>query len=117
MLSAEDPNGLLLHVVLRCCHRFHVVIVITHRCKYMHRDSHNPTWTQAESLQPCQLQVHFILPATENMVDGNATRPSDIVSASNGKTVEVRTPMRLHFGSNTGIQQLLVASTPNTCHN
>jgi leucyl aminopeptidase len=35
------------------------------------------------------VQVHFILPATENMVDGNATRPSDIVSASNGKTVEV----------------------------
>lgn len=36
------------------------------------------------------MQVHFILPATENMVDGGASRPSDIVSASNGKTVEVR---------------------------
>lgn len=40
-------------------------------------------------IQPEGVEVHFILPATENMVDGSASRPSDIVSASNGKTVEI----------------------------
>lgn len=35
------------------------------------------------------IQVHFILPAAENAVSGTAVRPSDIVTASNGKTVEV----------------------------
>jgi hypothetical protein len=35
------------------------------------------------------LQVHFIVAACENMIDGRATRPGDILTAANGKTVEV----------------------------
>ncbi len=35
------------------------------------------------------ITVHFIIAACENMVGGNAYRPSDIITASNGKSVEV----------------------------
>lgn len=35
------------------------------------------------------VQVHFITAACENMVSGRATKPSDIHTAANGKTVEV----------------------------
>jgi leucyl aminopeptidase len=34
-------------------------------------------------------EVHFISAATENMVSGHAMRPGDILTASNGKTIEV----------------------------
>ena len=44
----------------------------------------------ADALDDVSEQVHFILAACENMVDGKGYRPSDVVSASNGKTVEVR---------------------------
>ena len=44
----------------------------------------------ADALDDVSEQVHFILAACENMVDGEGYRPSDVVSASNGKTVEVR---------------------------
>lgn len=33
--------------------------------------------------------MHFITAACENMVSGRATKPSDIHTAANGKTVEV----------------------------
>lgn len=35
------------------------------------------------------VEVHFICPATENMISGHAMRPGDILTASNGKTIEV----------------------------
>lgn len=35
------------------------------------------------------VEVHFISAATENMINGNALRPGDILTASNGKTIEV----------------------------
>lgn len=35
------------------------------------------------------LQVHFIVAACENMISGTGMRPGDIVTASNGKTIEV----------------------------
>jgi leucyl aminopeptidase len=35
------------------------------------------------------VEVHGIIAATENMVNGRATRPGDIVTASNGKTIEI----------------------------
>ena len=35
------------------------------------------------------IEVHFISAATENMVSGHAMRPGDILTASNGKTIEV----------------------------
>lgn len=36
------------------------------------------------------VQVHFIVAACENMISGTGMRPGDIVTASNGKTIEVR---------------------------
>lgn len=35
------------------------------------------------------MQVHFIVAACENMISGTGVRPGDIVTASNGKTIEV----------------------------
>mmetsp|Transcript_13046 Transcript_13046/g.39534 ORF Transcript_13046/g.39534 Transcript_13046/m.39534 type:complete len:557 (-) Transcript_13046:602-2272(-) len=40
-------------------------------------------------IRPDGLEVHFILPAAENAVSGSGMRPSDIVTASNGKTIEI----------------------------
>lgn len=40
-------------------------------------------------LQPTNTEVHFIVATCENMVNGNAMRPGDILTASNGKTIEV----------------------------
>ncbi|HRY29056.1 MAG TPA: leucyl aminopeptidase [Elusimicrobiota bacterium] len=39
-------------------------------------------------LQP-RLEVHGITPLTENMPDGNAYKPGDVLRAANGKTIEV----------------------------
>jgi leucyl aminopeptidase len=39
-------------------------------------------------LQP-EVEVHFICPATENMISGRAMHPGDILTAANGKTIEV----------------------------
>ena len=36
-----------------------------------------------------EVEVHFISAATENMISGHAMRPGDILTASNGKTIEV----------------------------
>ena len=35
------------------------------------------------------MQVNFIVAACENMISGTGMRPGDIVTASNGKTIEV----------------------------
>lgn len=40
------------------------------------------------ALKP-QVEVHFIVAATENMISGRALHPGDILTASNGKTIEV----------------------------
>ncbi|MFN7716774.1 MAG: leucyl aminopeptidase [Pseudanabaenaceae cyanobacterium] len=40
-------------------------------------------------LQPQDLEVHFIVATCENMVSGRAMRPGDILTASNGITIEV----------------------------
>ena len=36
-----------------------------------------------------RVEVHGIIAAVENMPSGKATRPGDIVKASNGKTIEI----------------------------
>lgn len=41
-------------------------------------------------LKPPGVAVHFLVPACENMVDGKGLRPGDVLTAANGKTVEVR---------------------------
>lgn len=35
------------------------------------------------------MQVHFIIASCENMIDGKGMRPGDVLTAMNGKTVEV----------------------------
>jgi leucyl aminopeptidase len=40
-------------------------------------------------LQPQEVEVHVIVPACENMISGSAIHPGDILTASNGKTIEV----------------------------
>ncbi|KAG8470734.1 hypothetical protein KFE25_009155 [Diacronema lutheri] len=40
-------------------------------------------------LKPAGIEVHFIVAACENMVSERAMRPGDILTASNGKTIEV----------------------------
>ncbi|CAI5964740.1 unnamed protein product [Closterium sp. NIES-64] len=42
------------------------------------------------AIQPQGMQVHFIIAACENMVSGGGMKPGDIITASNGKTIEVR---------------------------
>lgn len=41
------------------------------------------------ALQPEGVEAHFIVAACENMVSAEAMRPGDILTASNGKTIEV----------------------------
>nr|GMD28836.1 leucine aminopeptidase 2, chloroplastic [Ipomoea batatas] len=40
-------------------------------------------------IKPAGVEVHFIVPACENMISGAGMRPGDILTASNGKRVEV----------------------------
>ncbi|MCX5944471.1 MAG: leucyl aminopeptidase [Cyanobacteria bacterium] len=40
-------------------------------------------------LKPEGVEVHVIVPACENMISGGAIHPGDILTASNGKTIEV----------------------------
>ncbi len=40
-------------------------------------------------LSPNNTEIHFIVAACENMVNGSAVHPGDIVTASNGKTIEI----------------------------
>merc|ERR1719327_1254430 len=41
-------------------------------------------------LAPEGVEVHFIIAACENMVSAEAMRPGDILTASNGKTIEIK---------------------------
>ncbi|KAG6599158.1 Leucine aminopeptidase 1, partial [Cucurbita argyrosperma subsp. sororia] len=40
-------------------------------------------------LKPPGVEIHFVVAACENMISATGMRPSDIVTASNGKTIEV----------------------------
>ena len=41
------------------------------------------------SLDVPDCEIHFIVAACENMISGEAVRPGDVLTASNGKTIEV----------------------------
>ncbi|MFC1598047.1 leucyl aminopeptidase [Patescibacteria group bacterium] len=45
-------------------------------------------FSKIRELQP-DVEVHGVIAATENMPSGKATRPGDIVTAYNGKTIEI----------------------------
>ncbi|KAL3623925.1 Leucine aminopeptidase 2, chloroplastic [Castilleja foliolosa] len=40
-------------------------------------------------IKPDGVEVHFIVAACENMISGTGMRPGDVITASNGKTIEV----------------------------
>ena len=40
-------------------------------------------------LRPPNVEIHFLVAACENMINGSALHPGDIITASNGKTIEV----------------------------
>eukprot|EP00877_Chromochloris_zofingiensis_P005013 jgi/Chrzof1/14512/Cz09g05170.t1 len=40
-------------------------------------------------IQPPGVEIHFITASCENMINGHATRPGDIHTSANGKTVEI----------------------------
>ncbi len=40
-------------------------------------------------IKPSEIEVHFIIAACENMINGSAVHPGDIVMASNGTTIEI----------------------------
>lgn len=40
-------------------------------------------------IKPLGVEIHFVVAACENMISATGMRPSDIVTASNGKTIEV----------------------------
>ncbi len=40
-------------------------------------------------MRPEGTEVHFIIAACENMINGSAVHPGDIIQASNGKTIEI----------------------------
>lgn len=46
-------------------------------------------WHVTLKVKHLAFQVHFIVAACENMISGTGMRPGDIVTASNGKTIEV----------------------------
>ncbi|KAH6558050.1 hypothetical protein KP509_1Z080600 [Ceratopteris richardii] len=41
------------------------------------------------AIRPSGVEVHFVIAACENMISGTGMRPGDILTASNGKTIEV----------------------------
>ena len=46
-------------------------------------------------LKPQGVEAHFVVATCENMVSEKAMRPGDILTASNGKTIEVLAPLAL----------------------
>tara|TARA_B100000963_G_scaffold128722_1_gene112328 strand:+ start:1070 stop:2548 length:1479 start_codon:yes stop_codon:yes gene_type:complete len=41
------------------------------------------------ALKPKGVEIHFIVAACENMINGSAMHPGDVITAANGKTIEV----------------------------
>ena len=40
-------------------------------------------------IKPEGIEIHFIVAACENMINGSAVHPGDVITASNGKTIEI----------------------------
>ena len=41
------------------------------------------------AIKPKGLEIHFIIASCENMINGSAFHPGDVLTASNGKTIEI----------------------------
>ena len=41
------------------------------------------------AIKPKGLEIHFIIASCENMINGSAFHPGDVITASNGKTIEI----------------------------
>ena len=61
-----------------------------------------------EAVAEAGLAVNLVVlvPLTENMPGGRATKPGDVVRAMNGKTIQVITTFRDSYGS--GIKLFLI---------
>ncbi|GFP89361.1 leucine aminopeptidase 3 chloroplastic [Phtheirospermum japonicum] len=61
-------------------------------------------------IKPAGVEVHFIVAACENMISGTGMRPGDILTASNGKTIEVGfvifSSFSLYFGKRLSVPLL-----------
>eukprot|EP00894_Picocystis_sp_ML_P004924 jgi/Pico_ML_1/55441/g1124.t1 len=76
-------------------------------------------------LEPPNVEVHFIVAACENMVAGRGMRPGDIITASNGKTIEVNNTDAegrltladaLIYAENQGVERCLdIATLTGAC--
>ncbi|ONK68940.1 uncharacterized protein A4U43_C05F17620 [Asparagus officinalis] len=71
-------------------------------------------------IKPPGVEVHFIVAACENMISGTGMRPGDIVTASNGKTIEVNNTDAegrltladaLVYACNQGVQKVVDLAT------
>ncbi|KAF4390107.1 hypothetical protein G4B88_005025 [Cannabis sativa] len=71
-------------------------------------------------IKPPGVEVHFIVAACENMISGTGMRPGDIVTASNGKTIEVNNTDAegrltladaLVYASNQGVDKIVDLAT------
>lgn len=97
---AFEPESLhfrrwVLHCALRC----HIVDYIQklfhtftsgQTLLFFHSIAPGVTVQAVAQLKPEGVEAHFIVAACENMVSEKAMRPGDILTASNGKTIEVR---------------------------
>ena len=76
-------------------------------------------------LEPANVEVHFIVASCENMVSGKGMRPGDILTASNGKTIEVNNTDAegrltladaLVYAENQGVERCLdIATLTGAC--
>ncbi|KAJ4953983.1 hypothetical protein NE237_030815 [Protea cynaroides] len=71
-------------------------------------------------IKPPGVEVHFIVAACENMISGTGMRPGDVVTASNGKTIEVNNTDAegrltladaLVFACNQGVEKIIDLAT------
>ncbi|XP_024005155.1 leucine aminopeptidase 2, chloroplastic isoform X1 [Eutrema salsugineum] len=70
-------------------------------------------------IKPPGVEVHFIVAACENMISGTGMRPGDVITASNGKTIEVNNTDAegrltladaLVYACNQGVDKVLLES-------
>ncbi|KAH1205727.1 Leucine aminopeptidase 1 [Glycine max] len=71
-------------------------------------------------IKPLGVEVHFIVAACENMISGTSMRPGDIVTTSNGKTIEVNNTHAegrltladaLVYACNQGVEKIIDLAT------
>jgi len=65
--------------------------------------------------EPAGVEAHFIVASCENMIGSRGLRPGDILTASNGKTIEVGGPNRVVILRGPHPFPFLLPSPPLPC--